>query len=87
MKKNYNLFDMENFCFMGINIVSGSVKVVVILISIDMYFGFLVNKVIGKCVEINFDKGVNKVSWFLIIFMFIMVFIVFFINGFIKGDW
>lgn len=63
---------MENLCFMGTNIVSGSAKAVVISTSTDTYFGSLGNKVIGKRVETSFDKGVNKVSWLLITFMLIM---------------
>lgn len=87
MKKNYNPLDMENLCFMGTNIVSGSAKAVVISTSTDTYFGSLANKVIGKRVETSFDKGVNKVSWLLITFMLIMAPIVLLINGFTKGDW
>ncbi|PFJ29902.1 magnesium-translocating P-type ATPase [Bacillus anthracis] len=86
-KKNYNPLDMENICFMGTNIVSGSAKAVVISTSTDTYFGSLANKVIGKRVETSFDKGVNKVSWLLITFMLIMAPIVLLINGFTKGDW
>ncbi|HHK5553582.1 magnesium-translocating P-type ATPase [Bacillus tropicus] len=86
-KKNYNPLDMENLCFMGTNIVSGSAKAVVISTSTDTYFGSLANKVIGKRVETSFDKGVNKVSWLLITFMLIMAPIVLLINGFTKGDW
>ena len=78
---------MENLCFMGTNIVSGSAKAVVISTSTDTYFGSLANKVIGKRVETSFDKGVNKVSWLLITFMLIMAPIVLLINGFTKGDW
>lgn len=86
-KKNYNPLDMENLCFMGTNIVSGSARAVVISTSTDTYFGSLANKVIGKRVETSFDKGVNKVSWLLITFMLIMAPIVLLINGFTKGDW
>ncbi|PGX56680.1 magnesium-translocating P-type ATPase [Bacillus anthracis] len=86
-KKNYNPLDMENLCFMGTNIVSGSAKAVIISTSTDTYFGSLANKVIGKRVETSFDKGVNKVSWLLITFMLIMAPIVLLINGFTKGDW
>ncbi|MCU4766310.1 magnesium-translocating P-type ATPase [Bacillus toyonensis] len=87
MKKNFNPLDMENLCFMGTNIVSGSAKAVVVSTSTDTYFGSLANKVIGKRAETSFDKGVNKVSWLLITFMLIMAPIVLLINGFTKGDW
>ncbi|MEN8646478.1 magnesium-translocating P-type ATPase [Bacillus cereus group sp. BceL062] len=87
MKKNFNPLDMENLCFMGTNIVSGSANAVVVSTSTDTYFGSLANKVIGKRAETSFDKGVNKVSWLLITFMLIMAPIVLLINGFTKGDW
>ncbi|WP_142344320.1 magnesium-translocating P-type ATPase [Bacillus cereus] len=87
MKKNYNPLDMENLCFMGTNIVSGSAKAIVVSTSTDTYFGSLAKKVIEKRAETSFDKGVNKVSWLLITFMLIMAPIVLLINGFTKGDW
>lgn len=82
------LFDFENVCFMGINVVSGMVMVVVVVIGEEIYFGlFVCNVVSYKCIEMSFDCGVVSVSWLLIKFMFVMVLIVFMINGLIKGDW
>lgn len=41
-----NLFEFENFCFMGINVVSGLVMVVVVGIGGMIYFGVLVECVV-----------------------------------------
>lgn len=82
-----DLFELLNICFMGINVVSGMVIVVVVVIGVCIYFGLLVCFIVGLWVQIVFDCGVNSVSWLLICFMLVMVLIVLLINGFIKGDW
>ena len=86
-KRNGDPLEMDNLCFMGTNIVSGTATAVVVSTGANSYFGSLAKSVIGKRPETSFDKGVNKVSWLLIKFMLIMTPIVFFINGISKGDW
>ncbi|WP_392553366.1 magnesium-translocating P-type ATPase [Orbus wheelerorum] len=82
-----NVLDMDNICFMGTNIVSGTAKAIVVATGTDTYFGSLAKSIIGTRAQTAFDKGVNSVSWLLIRFMLIMVPIVFMINGLTKGDW
>ncbi|EEM05968.1 Magnesium-transporting ATPase, P-type 1 [Bacillus pseudomycoides] len=86
-KRNGAPLEMDNLCFMGTNIISGTATAVVVSTGANSYFGSLAKSVIGKRPETSFDKGVNKVSWLLIKFMLIMTPIVFFINGISKGDW
>lgn len=86
-KRNGDPLEMDNLCFMGTNIVSGTANAVVVSTGANSYFGSLAKSVVGKRPETSFDKGVNKVSWLLIKFMLIMTPIVFFINGISKGDW
>ncbi|MGG2066110.1 magnesium-translocating P-type ATPase [Bacillus sp. S14(2024)] len=86
-KRNGDPLEMENLCFMGTNIVSGTATAVVVSTGANSYFGSLAKSVVGKRPETSFDKGVNKVSWLLIKFMLIMTPIVFFINGISKGNW
>ncbi|MFI8708906.1 magnesium-translocating P-type ATPase [Bacillus sp. NPDC077411] len=86
-KRNDDPLEMDNLCFMGTNIVSGTATAVVVLTGTNSYFGSLAKSVVGKRPETSFDKGVNKVSWLLIKFMFIMTPVVFLINGISKGDW
>jgi len=82
-----NILDIDNICFMGTNIVSGTAKAIAVVTGSDTYFGSLAKSIIGTRAQTSFDKGVNSVSWLLIRFMLIMVPVVFMINGFTKGDW
>jgi len=79
--------ELDNTCFMGTNIVSGTAFAVVVNTGADTYFGSLSKSLVGKRAETSFDKGVNSVSWLLIRFMLIMVPLVFLINGLTKHDW
>ncbi|WP_191487548.1 magnesium-translocating P-type ATPase [Pseudomonas sp. FEN] len=82
-----NLLDLQNICFMGTNVVSGTAKAVVVATGARTYFGSLAKAIVGSRVQTAFDRGVNSVSWLLIRFMLVMVPIVFLLNGFSKGDW
>lgn len=79
--------ELENCCFMGTNVVSGTAIAAVVTTGSWTYFGSISRAVTGKRAETSFDKGVNSVSWLLIRFMLIMVPLVFLINGFTKGNW
>jgi len=80
--------ELDNLCFMGTNVVSGSATAVVVTTGKRTYFGALAERVTATDrTPTAFQSGVNKVSWLLIRFMFVMTPIVFFINGFTKGDW
>ncbi|UUQ65297.1 magnesium-translocating P-type ATPase [Pseudomonas fuscovaginae UPB0736] len=82
-----NLLDLQNICFMGTNVVSGTAKAVVVATGPRTYFGSLAKAIVGSRVQTAFDRGVNSVSWLLIRFMLVMVPVVFLLNGFSKGDW
>ena len=79
--------ELENICFMGTNVVSGTATAMVVTTGDLTYFGSIGKAITGKRAETSFDKGINKVSWLLIRFMLVMVPLVFFINGFTKGNW
>lgn len=79
--------DLENICFMGTNVVSGSAQAVIVNTGNQTYFGSLSQVIAGKHAETSFDKGVNKVSYLLIRFMLVMVPLIFVINGLAKGNW
>ena len=83
-----NPLELDNLCFMGTNVVSGSATAVVLTTGKRTYFGTLAQRVTATDrTPTAFQSGVNKVSWLLIRFMLVMTPIVFFINGFTKGDW
>ncbi|HEY3326576.1 MAG TPA: magnesium-translocating P-type ATPase [Novimethylophilus sp.] len=86
--KASNPLDLENICFMGTNVVSGSATAMVIGTGNSTYFGALAQRVTTvDRASTAFQAGVNKVSWLLIRFMLVMTPIVLLINGFTKGDW
>lgn len=79
--------ELENICFMGTNVVSGTAHGIVVTTGNLTYFGTIGKAITGKRNETSFDKGVNKVSWLLIRFMLVMVPLVFLINGLTKHNW
>lgn len=79
--------ELENCCYMGTNVVSGSAIAVVVATGGQTYFGSISKAISGKRAETSFDRGVNSVSWLLIRFMLVMVPLVFIINGLTKGNW
>ncbi|MDD2196971.1 MAG: HAD-IC family P-type ATPase, partial [Bacteroidales bacterium] len=79
--------ELNNLCFMGTNVISGSAKVIVIATGSNTYFGSIGKSIVGESPETSFDIGIKKVSVLLIRFMLVMVPIVFLINGLVKGDW
>jgi P-type Mg2+ transporter len=84
---NRSPLELENTCFMGTNVVSGTAMAVAVTTGALTYFGSISKAVTGKRAETSFDKGVNSVSWLLIRFMLVMVPLVFLINGFTKHNW
>jgi Mg2+-importing ATPase len=85
--KEKSPLELDNICFMGTNVVSGSATAVVVTTGNQTYFGSLSKSIVGKRAETSFDKGVNKVSFLLIRFMLVMVPLVFLINGLTKHNW
>jgi len=81
-----NALDIPTVCFMGTNVVSGTGMAVVVSTGDRTYFGSLAKNIVGKRVLTSFEKGVNWVSYLLIIFMAVMVPIVFLIQWFTKGS-
>jgi Mg2+-importing ATPase len=79
--------ELDNICFMGTNVLSGTATAIVVTTGNLTYFGSIGKAITGKRAETSFDKGVNKVSWLLIRFMLVMVPLIFLLNGLTKGDW
>ncbi len=83
-----NPLELENICFMGTNVVSGSATALIVATGSRTYFGALAERVTATSrVPTAFQAGINKVSWLLIRFMLVMAPTVLLINGFTKGDW
>ena len=82
-----SVIELNNICFMGSNVISGSARAVVITTGSDTYLGSVAKNLVGKRAQTSFDRGINNVSLLLIRFMLVMVPFVFLINGLTKGDW
>lgn len=82
-----SVLELNNSCFMGTNVVSGSATAIIVNTGDKTYFGSFSKSLVGKRAETSFDKGVNGVSWLLIRFMLVMVPMVMLINGFTKHNW
>ena len=90
MGKKYHkgsVVELDNICYMGSNVVSGSAKGIVFETGNNTYLGTIAKSIAGHRATTAFDKGITKVSLLLIRFMLIMVPIVFLVNGITKGDW
>lgn len=79
--------ELQNICFMGTNVISGSATAVVVATGTYTFFGSISKSIVGERPETSFDKGINKVSFLLIRFMLVMVPLIFLINGLLKGNW
>lgn len=90
MEKKYHkgsVVELDNICYMGSNVVSGSAKGIVFETGNNTYLGTIAKSIAGHRAATAFDKGITKVSLLLIRFMLIMVPIVFLVNGITKGYW
>lgn len=79
--------ELNNLCFLGTSVESGSGTAVVVNTGFKTYLGKMAGLITGQTQETSFDKGVRSFTWLMLRFMFVMVPLVFIINGFTKGDW
>ncbi|HZY43712.1 MAG TPA: HAD-IC family P-type ATPase, partial [Anaerolineae bacterium] len=82
-----NPLDLQNICFLGSSVESGSAMAIVVHTGDRTYFGSLAASIIGQRQLTSFDKGVNQFTWLMIRFIIVMVPAVFLLNGLSKHDW
>ena len=75
-----NINDLDNICFMGTNVISGTAKGVVIKIGDSTYFGKIAHTISTGKEKTAFQKGIESISKLLIKFMVILIPIVFLLN-------
>lgn len=85
--RNGSVVELDNICFMGTNVVSGSAMGIVVSTGNCTYLGTIAKNIAGHRASTAFDKGISKVSFLLIRFMLVMIPFVFLVNGLTKGDW
>lgn len=81
------LIELQNACFQGSNVLSGSARGVVVNTGSKTHFGAIAEKLAGERVQTSFDKGIAGFTHLMIRFMVVMVSVVFLIVWGTKGSW
>jgi P-type Mg2+ transporter len=79
--------EMNNTCFMGTSVESGTATAVVVTTGVNTYLGSMAGSITAEPPPTAFDQGLNHFTWLMIRLMAVMVPLVFLINGFTKHDW
>lgn len=81
------IIELQNACFQGTNVLSGTARGLVISTGRMTQFGSITEKLSGELVNTSFDKGIAGFTWLMVRLMVVMVSIVFFIVGFHSHNW
>ncbi|NNM54140.1 MAG: magnesium-translocating P-type ATPase [Spirochaetales bacterium] len=81
------VFDLQNACFQGSTVISGSGKGVVVNTGMTTFLGGISANLAAPNAATDFDKGVSKFVWLMIRFMIVMVGVTFLIVGITKHNW
>ncbi len=76
--------ELENVCFLGTSVESGTATAAVVATGPQTYFGGMARSITGQEVTTSFDRGVNNFTWLMITLIVVMSPIVFLINGLTK---
>ena len=79
--------EINNTCFMGTSVESGSATAVVVITGVHTYLGSMAGSITEERAPTSFDRGLSGFTWLMIRLMAVMVPLVFLINGFTKHDW
>ena len=81
------IIELQNACFQGSNVLSGTARAVVINTGVKTHFGAIAEKLAGQRVQTSFDRGISGFTWLMIRFMVVMVATVLLIVGMTKHNW
>jgi P-type Mg2+ transporter len=79
--------ELQNACFQGSNVLSGSARGVVVNTGARTYFGAITRRLAGRRTQTSFDRGIAGFTWLMIRLMLVMVALVFLIIGITKHNW
>lgn len=79
--------ELNNICYLGTNVASGSAKAIVLVTGRRTYLGCLAESLVKTEPPTAFDVGVKKFTWLIMTFILIMAPAVFLINGFAHHAW
>lgn len=80
-----DITNLDNICFMGTNVMSGTGKGIVFNIGDNTYFGKVADTITKGKVKTDFQKGIENVSKLLIRFMLVLIPITFLLNAVKHG--
>lgn len=75
-----SITDLDNICFMGTNVISGSAKCTVIKVADNTYFGKVAHSITSGKPKTDFQKGIENISKLLTKFMLFMIPLTFVVN-------
>ncbi|KMQ98351.1 magnesium-translocating p-type atpase [Lasius niger] len=78
-EKTDNILELENICYTGTSVVSGSALAIVVATANETYFSSIGELMQEKRPDGSFLKGIKQVTQVLLIFMLIMVPLIYFI--------
>jgi len=81
------LLALQNACFQGSTVVSGTARALVVRTGQNTFLGSISKNLSAAKESTAFDKGVQSFVWLMIRFMIIMVSLTFLIVGITKHDW
>ncbi len=79
--------ELENICYLGTSVESGSATAVVVATGFHTYLGSMAKAITAQQPPTSFDRGIQRFTWLMIRYILVMVPLVFLINGFTKGNW
>ena len=80
-----DITNLDNICFMGTNVMSGSGKGIVFKIGDETYFGKVADTITEGKPKTHFQKGIESVSKLLIRFMIVLIPVTFLLNAVKHG--
>lgn len=85
--KGRSPLELENLCFLGTSVETGTAQGVVVATGPHTYLGTMASAMSQETSDTSFDRGVTRFTWLMIRFMIVMVPLVFLINGLMKHSW
>ncbi len=80
-----DITDLDNICFMGTNVMSGTGKGIVFKVGDNTYFGKIADTITEAKPQTSFQKGIQSISKLLIKFMLVLIPITFLLNAVKHG--
>ncbi len=79
--------DLENICWLGTSVESGTARAVVVATGRETYLGSISAALEPPESATAFDVGMERFTWFMVALVAVMVPLVFVVNGLVKHDW